>query len=207
LVALVASHPQGPRGWLTAVENGAPQTENVYMGVLCLRAQARFAYPHRQALAKPSGFSDAFADCPRSAPHAIDDYFGPPSPGELGSLVLSETDPFPFQGADSEATGVRNLTSHTVSFTAGAVCTTLHTVTRYFRGRVAPGGRDAAGARCPRTTPVAVSGTFFTRRHADAGKIAMSLTQPLSTSSWEMGVFALSSTTVRYLGGTICVGT
>jgi hypothetical protein len=210
-LALTASHPQGERGWFTEVENLTNQTQGLIMGVVCLGADARFAYPRTSNDVGPSGFTDGFADCPRSAPHAIDNYFGVQSAGSAGSILLAETSPFPFGKVDSDGTGVRNLTTQTVGFFAGTVCTSLRSATRYFRDAVAAGKNSGVMASCPRQTPVAVSGTFFPvlpkpHMKSNAGKIAMDFTFPYARNEWSMGVTSLTDHAVKYLVGAVCVG-
>jgi hypothetical protein len=212
-VALAASYPQGPHAWFTAVRNLTPQMQGVVMGAVCLRANGRFAYP-RGTLSYPrpnrdvkgDGYNTGYADCPRAAPHAIDDYFGTQLFSDTGALLLSDTNPFPFHGRTTESTGLRNLINGDVRFFDGAVCTSLHAASFYGSNVVAGGGNSGITGRCPRKTPVPVSGTFYPRKSADGGKIAMVATQPLSQRAWSMGVTGLTTGRVKYLAGVICVG-
>jgi hypothetical protein len=210
-VALTASYPRGQRGWLLAAENMTPQPQTVIFGIVCVRADARFAYPReRNTGAGPSGYSAGFSDCPRSAPHAIDNYFGMQSVADTGLLLLAGAYPFSSGKASGFLTGVRNQANRSLLFFAGAVCTSLRSATIYFRDEVAAGKNKGASVRCPGQTPVPVGGTFYPLPpravNPDDGKIAMDYSFLAARNVWAMGVTSLTDHTVKYAIGAVCVG-
>ena len=205
-LALTSSYPQGPRGWFTQVANRSNQPQGVIIGTVCLSANARFAYPRvDNTVSDPPGYSNVGNFCPRSAPHAIDNYFGLQSAANAGSLLLA--DAFPFTGrADGFETGMTNVASTPVFSFEGSVCTNLTSATNIFSYKVAAGTGTGFTAPCPRSTPVAVSGTFRTSKQPDDGNIAMDFTWPFARSGWAVGVTNLAHHTVKYVAGAVCVG-
>jgi hypothetical protein len=211
-VALTASYPRGKRGWLIAVENMSDQTQTVVFGIVCVRADARFAYPRtRNTVAGPGGYSVGLSNCPRSAPHPIDDYFGTQSAADTGLLLLAAAYPFSSGEAGGFVTGVRNTASNALLFFAGSVCTSLPIATSYIRETVGAGKTDGATIRCLRQTPVAVSGTFYPlpprRINPDDGKILMAFSFLAARNTWAAGVTSLTAHVVKFAVGTVCLGT
>ena len=209
-LALTASYPSGQRRWLIAVENLTNQAQTVIFGIVCVRSDATFAYPRtRNTVAGPRGFSTGFSDCPQSAPHPLDDYFGVQFDGNAGFLLLAGAYPFSSTKAAGFATGVKNFASKALLFFAGSVCTSLPTATSYVRSAVAAGKSNGATIRCPPQTPVAVSGTFYPLPPGsmkDDGKIAMDFSFPAARNVWAMGVTSLTDHAVKYVLGTVCLG-
>ena len=142
--ALMASYPLPRRGWFTEVANLTTTPQRLNIGVLCLRAKARFAYPLKRNWVIPAnGYGGGSSRCPRSAPHAIDNYFGIQSVVGAGSLLLADTYPFASGNVEGSETGVENRSDRTVGIFAGSVCTSLRSKTSYVRDRVASGQQSA----------------------------------------------------------------
>jgi hypothetical protein len=210
-VALTASYPRGGRGWLIAVENMTNQPQAVSLGIVCVRANAAFAYPRTaNTVAGPSGYSAGQSDCPRSAPHPIDNFFGMQSAANTGLLLLAGAYPFSSGNAAGTLTGVRNSASDALLFFAGTVCTSLRTATSFVRGSVAAGQSNGATIRCPRQTPVAIGGMFYPlppeSTNPDNGRIEMVVTFPAANNAWAIAVASLSDHTVQYAVGAVCLG-
>lgn len=210
-VALTASYPRERRGWLIAIENLTNKAQTVDFGIVCVRSDARFAYPReRNTVAGGSGYSTGLSDCPRSAPHPIDNYFGVQTAADAGSLLLTAAYPFSTSKAAGFLTGVRSSASGSLLFFAGSVCTSLRTATRYGREKVAAGKSNGATIRCPAATSIPVSGWFYPLpprpTSPNDGKIAMDFTFPAARNKWAVGVTSLTDHAVKYVLGTECLG-
>lgn len=212
-VALTASYPVGRNGWKTEVANRSNEPQKVDLGILCVRADASFAYPRtRNNVAGNGGVSVSSSICPSSAPHPIGEYFGAGSSANLGELLLS--DAYVFSGHKGQAfvTGVRSLSPAAVSFFVGAVCTSLRSVNPEFRHTVPAGQSLDIAVYCPRRTPIPVSATFYAYvpKHDGSGsvtdQVTMDLTYSYASDAWAIGANNVTDHTVRDVLGAICVG-
>ena len=212
-VVLVGSFPKGMHGWFTQVENLTNQPQQMDIGVVCLRANARFAYPRTGGyFVDTRGPNYGQTHCPRSAPRAIDGYFGVSSAADAGSIALFESYPFG-RKVGGDLVGIKGFASLPVDYFAGAVCTSLRTAAGYFTEKVATHSRNGLGVTCPRRTPIGVGGTFYAlgpKGHpfAEDGNILMDYTfteNGRRGRTWVMGVTNLTGHTVRYEIGALCV--
>jgi hypothetical protein len=161
-VVLVGSFPKGMHGWFTQVENLTNQPQQMDIGVVCLRANARFAYPRTGGyFVDNRGPNYGQTNCPRSAPRAIDGYFGVSSAADAGSIALFESYPF-VRKVGGDLVGIKGFASSPVDYFAGAVCTSLRTSAGYFREKVAAHSRNGLGVTSP--APDADRGRRHVRR-------------------------------------------
>jgi hypothetical protein len=213
-VVLAGSYPTGRRGWVTQVENLTSQPQQMWIGVLCLRASGTFAYPRAGGglFVDTSGPNYGQTNCPRTAPNAIDGYFGVRSAADAGTIALFESYPYG-RKLSGDFVGIKGFSSLPVEYFAGAACTNLPTAVGYYAQKVAAHSRSGLGVNCPRGTPIAAGATFYAqgpRRHpfADDGSILMDFTftqTPERPRTWWMGVTNLTGLTVRYESGAVCV--
>ncbi|MDQ1429340.1 MAG: hypothetical protein QOK39_2816, partial [Acidimicrobiaceae bacterium] len=173
MVALAASHPQGKRGWVVVVQNLSDQPQGYLVGVICLRASARFAYPRVTYVVDPRGTSGAIVGCPNTAPHAISGYFSVQSSADLGKGLLDNWGIYKNGKQEFGVAGVKSVSGAPIGMYGGAVCTSLQTGSSGFHSTVAPGMTEAQIAPCPRKTPVAVGGFAFAKAVADDGAIVL----------------------------------
>jgi hypothetical protein len=210
--ALMASYPLPRRRWFTEIANLTNKPQRLNIGVVCLRANATFAYPlERGWVVPPNGYGGGSSQCPRSAPHAIDNYFGIQGSVHAGSLLLADTYPFTSGKVEGFETGVENRTTRVARIFAGSVCTSLPSQTSYVRDKVGPEKHSDVAVRCPPQTPLALSGTFYAlppapSRNPNDGKIALGGTTPYKRTAWAIGVTSLTHHAVRDVVGAVCIG-
>ncbi len=203
-LALAASIPRGRRSWLIAVRNLTSSPEGSFVGIVCVGAKARFAYPQSSFTISAQHVHFEAVKCPASAPHAINGYFSPNSPGDLGAGILA--DGGPLLGVRGAAVDVSNLGSKPLGGFGGAICTTLRTGGFGIDGTVAAGKDDGYQPACPRRTPVAVGGFSLTKNDADRGAIVTDGSDHVSRGRWDTGVKSWTDHAVPYTAGVACIG-
>jgi hypothetical protein len=188
------------------IKNLVAQPQGYYAAIVCVRANARFAYPRTTFVVTPNGgmFNNFSVRCPRKAPHSINTYFGTQSAADSGSVLLSDN-----QGAPLPDATVDDVSNQPVAMFGGAVCTNLRrALPRTSVESVGSGMADGWIMTCPPQAPFAVSGWFLVYGAlSDLGSIEVTQSALITNfHKWLLDFNNVSGHAIRYVAGAVCVG-
>ena len=187
------------------VENLSGQPQAYGAGVICLGAAAKFAYPRTTFVVQPQAYDGSAVACPRSAPHALNGYFGSQSAADLGKALLADNGLDRTHKREYGVADVKSSAHEPVGLFGGAICTSLNTRLLSGDGMVAAGMHDSLYGKCSHGTPVAVSAFAFPKNAHDRGTVVIDGIGNIGHSKAFVGVRSLTDHPVAYTAGTVCV--